>query len=76
MHVGLSYRLMQELEDLPDVRLVPHHIGRERGYNSQRKVASWVGGSLFASLPTFGTLVITKQEWEETGESILHKKCF
>jgi actin-related protein len=60
----------------PRVRIVPDLQGRERGYNSQRKHAAWIGGSMFASLPTFGQIEITKQEWEDCHESIVHRKCF
>jgi actin len=58
------------------IRIVPDLQGRERGYNSQRKHASWIGGSMFASLPTFSQIQITKQEWEDSHDSIVHRKCF
>ncbi|KAH8056823.1 hypothetical protein JL722_7036 [Aureococcus anophagefferens] len=47
----------------------------ERGYNSQRKFAAWIGGSMFASLETFKQVRIMKQEWEDD-ESIIHRKSF
>lgn len=56
--------------------IVPDANVRERGYNSQRKVAAWVGGSMIASLGTFRDIHITKQEWEEYHEAILDRKCF
>merc|ERR1719164_417046 len=59
-----------------NIGIVPDLQGRERGYNSQRKQAAWIGGSMFASLPTFGQIQITKQEWEDCHESIVHRKCF
>jgi actin len=56
--------------------VVPDMHRSERGYNSQRRTAAWIGGSIFASLETFGQMQVTKQEWEDIGESIIHRKCF
>lgn len=56
--------------------VVPDAHVRERGYNAQRKIAAWVGGSMLASLGTFRDMHITKQEWEEYHEAILDRKCF
>jgi len=33
----------------------------------------WAGGSILASLDTFPECCITKQEWDESGTSILHR---
>lgn len=41
-----------------------------------RKYSSWIGGSMLASLSTFQQMWITKMEYEETGPSIVHRKCF
>ena len=42
----------------------------------ERKYSTWIGGSILASLPTFQQMWISKQEYDEYGPSILHKKCF
>ena len=42
----------------------------------ERKYATWIGGSILASMPTFEQHWITKQEYEEIGPKIVHKKCF
>ncbi|KAF0694016.1 Aste57867_15075 [Aphanomyces stellatus] len=76
---GLSQRLHQELQAQlheTDIRIVPDYNTRERGYNTHRKIAAWIGGSMFASLPTFKDIQITRQEWDEYHESILDRKCF
>lgn len=44
--------------------------------DSQRKFASWIGGSMLASLSTFGHIKITKQEYDDCHEAIVHRKCF
>ena len=42
----------------------------------ERKYAVWVGGSILASFSTFPQMVITKDEYNESGPSIVHRKCF
>ncbi|WWC89822.1 uncharacterized protein L201_004748 [Kwoniella dendrophila CBS 6074] len=41
----------------------------------ERKYASWVGGSVLASLGTFHQLWVTKDEYEEHGMNIVHQRC-
>ncbi|WVO20992.1 uncharacterized protein IAS62_002294 [Cryptococcus decagattii] len=41
----------------------------------ERKYASWVGGSILASLGTFHQLWVTKEEYEEHGMPIVHQRC-
>ncbi|RLN67071.1 hypothetical protein BBP00_00001861 [Phytophthora kernoviae] len=80
---GFSKRFQDELNAVlqhtgssSTANVIPDPVVRERGYNSQRKIAAWVGGSMFASLDTFHDIHITKQEWEEYHEAILDRKCF
>merc|ERR1719507_3012403 len=42
----------------------------------QRKYSVWIGGSILASLSTFQQMWISKQEYDECGPSIVHRKCF
>lgn len=41
-----------------------------------RKYSAWRGGSKFASEPAFKPSCINKQEYDEYGPSIVHKKFF
>ena len=41
----------------------------------ERKYASWVGGSILASLGTFHQMWISKKEYEEGGSSVVEKRC-
>nr|XP_002128924.1 actin, cytoplasmic-like [Ciona intestinalis] len=41
-----------------------------------RKYSSWTGGSILASLSTFQQMWISKQEYDEYGPSIVHRKFF
>ena len=40
-----------------------------------RYYSVWTGGSTLSSLQTFGSQWITKDEYEEFGAAIVHKKC-
>ena len=42
----------------------------------KRKYSTWIGGSILASLPTFQSMWISKEEYDESGPSIVHTKCF
>lgn len=42
----------------------------------ERKYSVWIGGSILASLATFQQMWISKQEYDESGPSIVHRKCF
>ncbi|CAF1206100.1 unnamed protein product [Didymodactylos carnosus] len=41
----------------------------------ERKCSTWIGGSILASLSTFQNMWISKQEYNESGPSIVHRKC-
>ena len=42
----------------------------------ERKYSVWIGASILASLSTFRQMWISKQEYDESGTSIVHSKCF
>ena len=42
----------------------------------ERKYSVWLGGSILAALSTFQTMWINKQEYDESGPPIIHRKCF
>lgn len=39
----------------------------------RRQYASWIGGSIFASLPTFKDMMVSSQEYNESGSNIVRK---
>ena len=43
---------------------------------SERKYSVWQGGSILASQSSFESMLITKQDYDEYGPSIVHRKCF
>ena len=42
----------------------------------ERKFATWIGGSILSRISTFESCWITKTEYEEYGDTIVHRKCF
>jgi len=42
----------------------------------ERKYSVWIGGSILCSLSTFQEMWITKDEYDESGPAIVHRKCF
>ena len=42
----------------------------------EREYSVWIGGSILSSLSTFQELWITKDEYDESGPEIVHRKCF
>ncbi|EPB75402.1 hypothetical protein ANCCEY_05511 [Ancylostoma ceylanicum] len=52
------------------------YVGDEAQSKRERKYSVWIGGSILASLSTFQQMWISKQEYDESGPSIVHRKCF
>jgi len=67
---GMPERLNNELEILTAKRS-PVAIQAP----PERKHSVWIGGSILCSLSTFQNSWITKEEFEESGVSIIHRKC-
>jgi len=42
----------------------------------ERRFSAWIGGSIVASLSTFPAMYITRNEYNEAGVEIVHRKCF
>jgi actin-related protein len=71
MYEGLPERLTKEL-----VALAPNTMKIKVVAPPERKYSVWIGGSILASLSTFQTMWIKKEEYEESGPGIVHRKCF
>jgi actin-related protein 4 len=69
---GFTERLNQELTMMyPGTRV---RISAP-GNTYERRFASWIGGSILASLGTFHQLWISRKEYEEHGVGIVEKRC-
>ena len=71
MFPGIPERLSKEVTALAPTTMKVKVVAPQ-----ERKFLVWIGGSILSSLSTFQTLWITKQEYEETGSTIVHRKCF
>jgi actin-related protein len=71
MITGLPERLNKEL-----IALAPSTIKIKVVAPAERKFSVWIGGSILSSLSTFQTMWISKSEYDESGPSIVHRKCF
>jgi actin-related protein len=71
MFPGLADRLLKEIVGLAPSRMKVKIIAPP-----ERKYSIWIGGSILASLSTFQQMWISKQEYDESGPSIVHRKCF
>jgi len=71
MFQGIADRMHKEI-----TALAPPAIKTKIVAPSERKYSVWIGGSILASLSTFQQIWISKQEYEESGPLIVHRKCF
>jgi len=71
MYPGIKERMEKEMKSLAPSAMTIKVIAPP-----ERKVSVWIGGSILASLSTFQTMWISKQEYDEMGASIVHSKCF
>jgi len=71
MYDGIADRLTKEL-----TALAPAAIKVKVVAPPERKYSVWIGGSILSSLSTFQQMWITKDEYDDSGPSIVHRKCF
>merc|ERR1712136_655281 len=69
MYPGIADRMQKEI-----TALVPPTMKVKIIAPPERKYSVWIGGSILASLSTFQQMWITKQEYDESGPSIVHRK--
>ena len=71
MYAGIADRLSKEITALAPASMKIKIIAPP-----ERKYSVWIGGSILSSLSTFQQMWISKQEYDESGPSIVHRKCF
>jgi actin len=71
MFAGIAERMTKEV-----TALAPSSMKIKVVAPPERKYSVWIGGSILASLSTFQTMWIAKSEYDESGPSIVHRKCF
>jgi len=71
MFDGIAERMEKEIK-----ALAPQTMKIKIVAPPERKYSVWIGGSILASLSTFQQMWISKQEYDESGPQIVHRKCF
>ena len=71
MYPGMAERMQREI-----FKVAPFPMKIKVLAPPERKNSVWIGGSILASLSTFQHMLISKQEYDESGPSIVHRKCF
>ncbi|KAL4579798.1 hypothetical protein LXL04_015964 [Taraxacum kok-saghyz] len=71
MFPGIADRMSMEI-----TALAPSSMKIKVVAPPERKYSVWIGGSILASLNAFQQIWISKAEYDESGSSIVHRKCF
>jgi actin beta/gamma 1 len=71
MFQGIGERMTKEL-----TALAPSTMKIKVVAPPERKYSVWIGGSSLSSLSTFQQMWISKNEYDESGPTIVHRKCF
>ncbi|XP_066979675.1 actin-2, muscle-specific-like [Macrobrachium rosenbergii] len=71
MYPGIADRMQKEI-----TALAPSTIKIKIIAPPERKYSVWIGGSILGSLSTFQAMWVTKEEYDESGPGIVHRKCF
>jgi len=71
MFTGIGERMTKEL-----TALAPSTMKIKVVAPPERKYSVWIGGSILSSLSTFQQMWISKGEYDESGPTIVHRKCF
>jgi actin len=70
MFTGIAERMQKEVK-----LLAPDSMTIKIIAPPERKYSVWIGGSILSSLSTFEEMWISKNEYDEAGPSIVHRKC-
>merc|ERR1711933_333697 len=71
MFQGMGERMTKEL-----AALAPSTMRIKVVAPAERKYSVWIGGSFLSSLSSFQQMWISKGEYDESGPTIVHRKCF
>jgi actin beta/gamma 1 len=71
MFQGIGERMTKELS-----RMAPSTMKIKVIAPPERKYSVWIGGSILSSLSTFQQMWVSREEYNESGPGIVHRKCF
>eukprot|EP00955_Chlamydomonas_euryale_P062533 358404-Chlamydomonas_euryale.AAC.15 len=70
MFEGIQGRLQKEVAEMAGSVVKTRVVAPP-----ERKFSVWIGGSILSSLSTFATMWINKDDYDEVGPNIVHRKC-
>jgi len=70
MYPGIADRVKKEVAEKAPATMAIKIVAPP-----ERKYSVWIGGSILASLSTFEEMWIQKGEYDESGPTIVHRKC-
>ena len=70
MFLGAKERVQKEIS-----LLAPSSMKIRIVAPPERECLAWIGGAILASLPTFRSMWVSKEEYLEAGAPIVHRKC-
>ncbi|KAL5961738.1 actin [Taenia solium] len=70
MFSGMADRLKKDISEM-----APSSVNVRIVAQPERKYCVWIGGSILGSLSSFRKVWISKEDYEEVGPGIVHKKC-
>jgi len=70
MFAGIGERMTKELS-----AMAPSTVKIRIVAPPERKYSVWIGGSILSSLSTFQQMWISRVEYDESGPTIVHRKC-
>jgi len=70
MFDGIADRMQTEITDLAPPGMIVKIVSPP-----ERKFSVWIGGSILSSLSTFQQMWISRQEYDEEGPAIVHRRC-
>ena len=68
---GIGERMTKEM-----TQLAPSTMKVRVVAPAERKYSVWIGGSILSSLSTFQQMWVTRDEYNDAGPAIVHRKCF
>ena len=71
MFAGFAERLSKELNGMAPATMKVKVVAPP-----ERKYLGWIGASILASLSTFQQMWVTRDEYNDAGPAIVHRKCF
>ena len=70
MFEGITERMTKELTNMAPASMKIKVVAPP-----ERKYSVWIGGSILASLSTFQQMWVSKEEYEDSGPGIVHRRC-